>query len=160
MPSSTNISVREARVADAGAVIEVVRDSITRLCVADHHNETRLLGDWLENKTTENFGIWLANEDNYCVVAEAPSVCGVGLLHRSGEIRLLYVSPGTQRQGAGRALLERLESQALTWRLSHLHLCSTAVARPFYEASGYRDRCEIETWRGIVCYKYDKSIAL
>src|SRR4051812_5335014 len=158
MPPPAMISVREARPTDALPVTEVVRDSITRLCVADHRNEPNLLGAWLENKTAENFAAWLANTENHCVVAEGPAVCGVGLLHRSGEIRLLYVSPCRQRQGVGHALLKGLESQALTWGLIRLQLSSTAVARPFYEAEGYRDRHEFETWRGIVCYKYEKSI--
>jgi GNAT superfamily N-acetyltransferase len=158
MPSLIGIEVREARAADAGAAIEVVRDSITRLCVADHHNDSSLLGGWLENKTIDHFCAWLANPDNYCVVAEASSLCGVGLLHRSGDIRLLYVSPNTQRQGVGRALLHRLESQAHTWGLNRLQLSSTTVARAFYKSAGYRDRDERETWRGIVCYKYDRAL--
>jgi GNAT superfamily N-acetyltransferase len=158
MPSCVAFLVREARAADAGAVTEVVRDSITTLCVSDHRNEPSLLGGWLENKTVDHFQAWLANPDNYCVVAETTVICGVALLHRSGDIRLLYVSPRTQRIGAGRALLDRLETQARVWGLNRLQLSSTAVARPFYESAGYRDCGESETWRGIVCYKYDRSI--
>jgi len=158
MSSSATLSVREARATDAAAAIEVVRDSITNLCVADHRNEANLLTAWLENKTVENFRNWIGSSENYCVVVEAPVVCGVALLHRSGEIRLLYVSPTQQRQGVGRALLDRLETQARLWGLTRLHLSSTAAARPFYRSVGYREHDESGTWRGIVCYKYDRSI--
>jgi N-acetylglutamate synthase-like GNAT family acetyltransferase len=154
---SAHISVREARAEDAVAVIQIVRDSIMQLCVADHQNRPHLLSAWLENKTGENFVAWLNDPDNYCVVAAAGPLCGVGLLHRSGEIRLMYVSPLMQHRGVGRALLDRLESHAHTLGLTHLRLNSTASARSFYESAGYRDCNEPETWRGIVCYKYDKA---
>jgi GNAT superfamily N-acetyltransferase len=155
---AANISVREARAEDAIAAIEIVRDSITHLCVVDHHNSPHLLNAWLENKTPENFGIWLNNPENCVLVAEADSLCAVGLLHRSGEIRLLYVSPRMQRRGAGRALIDGIELQARTWGLTRLHLSSTANARPFYASAGYRDCNQAETWRGIVCYKYEKAL--
>jgi N-acetylglutamate synthase-like GNAT family acetyltransferase len=155
---TVRISVREARFDDAGEVIEVVRDSITRLCVVDHHNEPALLHAWLANKTPENFRLWLSNPENYCIVAEADAICGVGLLHQSGEIRLLYVSPKVQRRGVGGALLAQLESQAREMGLSRLRLTSTAAARCFYDSMGYRDCGESELWQGIVCYKYDRLI--
>ena len=100
----------------------------------------------------------MSNPENYTVIAEAGYVCGVGLLHQSGEIRLMYVSPQTQRRGVGRALLDGLEVHAQRLGLTRLYLSSTASARSFYEAAGYRDCNESETWRGIVCYKYDKAI--
>src|SRR5689334_5812773 len=117
MATASPITVREARPEDAVAVVEMVRDSITELCVEDHRNAPSLLDAWLENKTPENFRTWLSNPDNFCVVAADDCMCGVGLLHRSGEIRLLYVSPKRLRRGIGRELLKRLESQAHDWQL-------------------------------------------
>lgn len=160
MLTARNISVRDARAEDAAALVEMVRDSITQLCAADHHNAPHLLNAWLENKTADNFRVWVSNPDNYCVVAEGDFLCGVGLLHRSGEIRLMYVSPKMQRCGVGRALLNRLESQACDWGLVSLHLNSTSSARAFYESAGFRDCQESEAWRGIVCYKYEATIPI
>ncbi|HEU4654482.1 MAG TPA: GNAT family N-acetyltransferase [Steroidobacteraceae bacterium] len=101
-----------AEPADAEAAIHVIRDSITHLCGADHRNQSDLLAEWLENKTQENFCAWIANPDNYCVIAELGQLCGVGLLHRSGEQRLLYISPGAKGKGVGRVLLRQLEARA------------------------------------------------
>ncbi|HEU4604107.1 MAG TPA: GNAT family N-acetyltransferase [Steroidobacteraceae bacterium] len=147
-----------AEPADADAAIQVVRDSITRLCGADHRNQPDLLAGWLKNKTAEYFCTWISNPDNYCVVAEQGELCGVGLLHRMGEVRLLYVSPQMQGIGVGRALMHRLEEHARKLNLAKVQLSSTAAARAFYSAIGYRDLGETDSWRGILCYKFEKKL--
>jgi GNAT superfamily N-acetyltransferase len=132
------INVRPAEQRDAAAVVEVIRRSIQELCAADHHNDHETLNMWLANKTPENFLNWLANPDNFCVAAELNDhLSGVGLLHHSGEIRLCYLAPGAQGQGIGKAMHAKLEAVARDWGLSSLHLDSTAMACPFYEALGY-----------------------
>ena len=76
--------------------------------------------------------------DNFFVVAEASDrLLGVGLLHRSGEINLLYLAPNAQRQGMGKAIQLALEEKAQAWGLLELKLDSTALACPFYERLGY-----------------------
>lgn len=90
-----SIQVRPAEVADAVAAIATVRASISSLCTADHRDDHGTLSAWIGNKTAGNFGTWIANPDNFCVVAASgETIAGVGLLHRSGEIRLFYLAPG------------------------------------------------------------------
>src|SRR5262245_132660 len=123
------ISVRPAEQADADAAIDVVRQSITQLCIADHHNDEETLAAWLANKTPQNFAAWLSNTDNYCVVAEAGGrLAGVGVLHRRGEILLFYLAPGMQRRGIGKMIHDALERKAVQWQIVSLHLDSTALA--------------------------------
>src|ERR1700675_216886 len=99
------VAVRKAEPKDAEAAVEVLRRSITELCTLDHHGDADTLAKWLANKTRQNFLAWLTKEDNFCVVAEAnDQVLGVGLIHRSGEIRLCYLAPGAQGQGLGKAI--------------------------------------------------------
>jgi GNAT superfamily N-acetyltransferase len=132
-------TIRRAEPKDAAAAVDIVRGSITTLCRADHHDDAATLAMWLANKTVQNFLSWLANDDNFCIVAEAgDDVAGIGLLHRSGEVRLFYLASDMQRQGIGKAIHRALESQATTWGLEELSLDSTILARPFYEALGYR----------------------
>src|SRR5688572_562826 len=134
----TALSTRRARPEDAGAAVAVLRDSITKLCVADHGNDPTTLAHWLRNKTVEQFLAWIASAESHVVVAELDSiVCGVGSLHTGGEIRLCYVQPGLQGVGIGRALLAALEAQAKAWRIHTLRLKSTISARSFYEHCGY-----------------------
>jgi GNAT superfamily N-acetyltransferase len=128
---------RPATLQDAIAAIEVVRQSITVSCLPDHRNDRATLDRWLGNKTPDSFVKWISNPENFCAVEEVGDrVQGVGLLHESGELRLFYVAPGHERTGLGRTIHALLLSRARVWGLSKVHLESTSVARPFYEALG------------------------
>lgn len=77
-----SIQVRRAKITDSVAAIATVRASISRLCTADHQDDPATLSAWLGNKTADNFGTWIANPDNFCVVAvSGEAIAGVGLLH-------------------------------------------------------------------------------
>jgi len=154
------ITVREASPDDAGAVIDVVRESITLLCAIDHRNDPYTLAKWLENKTPQNFVSWLSNTANFCAVAHLNErLSGVGLLHRAGEIRLFFVAPDAQRQGVGKAVHASLESKAALWGLRVLHLQSTALARQFYEALDYQSSGAAKLRFGVLqCYPYEKML--
>lgn len=126
------VIVRAATPKDADIAVQVVRRSIAEHCTADHHNDAAILTKWLANKTPENFHSWIANPDNFCVVAEADSkLSGVGLVHRSGEIRLFYLAPGSQRRGIGKAIHAALEAQARAWGLRKLHLDKHLLGQVF-----------------------------
>jgi hypothetical protein len=55
-------------------------------------------------------------------------------------------------------LHEALERKARQWGLQRLGLGSTCNARAFYEAVGYVSTGELQRWRGILCYRYEKSL--
>ncbi len=154
------ILVRPAEPGDADAAIDVVRRSIGTLCVADHHNDEETLATWLANKTAQTFLGWLSNVDNFCVVVESNSrLLGVGVLHRRGEILLFYLAPGAQRQGIGKLIHAALEEKAEQWELTSLHLDSTALACPFYEALGYRPIGPAVRRFGVLrCFPYAKQL--
>lgn len=152
--------MRRAEPTDAQAAADVLRRSITELCVLDHQGDADTIAKWLANKRPQDFLSWLASSDNFCVVAEAETqVVGVGLLHRSGEIRLCYLAPGAQRKGIGKAIYRALEEQARTWGLTALRLESSVAARPFYEALGFRTAGTATPGFGIShCHPYDKRL--
>jgi GNAT superfamily N-acetyltransferase len=154
------ISVRPAEQRDADSAIDVVRRSISQLCVTDHCNDERTLATWLANKTPQNFLAWLADTDNFCVVAESSSrLVGVGVLHRRGEVLLFYLAPGVQRQGIGKMVHAALEEKAAQWGLASLHLDSTALACDFYRAMGYRSTGSALTRFGVLrCFPYAKQL--
>jgi GNAT superfamily N-acetyltransferase len=154
------IVVRCAVPADAAAAIDCVRRSIEQSCTADHHEDPPTLAVWLSNKTPANFIAWLDNPGNHCVIAECKGkLCGVGLLHLSGEVRLFYIDPAAQRRGAGRAIHAALEQQAHAWKLPRLHLDSTANARAFYEAMGYRRAGPARARTGVLqCFPCEKRL--
>jgi GNAT superfamily N-acetyltransferase len=152
--------VREARVEDAGAAVELVRASIEQLCIADHRNDPDTLARWLANKTPQSFRTWLANPENYCVVAtEGKELLGVGLLRRDGELVLFYLRPGTQRRGIGTSIYRVLEQQASNWGLRTLHLGSTLMAQSFYRAQGFRPTGPAQSVFGtLLAYPHEKTL--
>ena len=154
------IEVRQGTLNDVDAAVEVVRQSITQLCVEDHHNDEATVNTWLANKTAENFQIWITNRENFFAVAErGRRLSGVGLLHSSGEIRLFYVAPGVQRQGIGKAIHAALEDKAKCWGLQTLHLESTALACRFYETFGYHAMAVAKPRFGVLqAYRYKKTL--
>jgi len=154
------IAVRQAKPEDAESAVRIVRRSITELCAEDHQDDAKTLDYWLSNKTPAHFRSWLADQSNFCAVAEIDDeLAGVALLHRSGEIRLFYLAPGMQRRGAGKALHAALEERAKEWGLEKLHLNSTALARPFYEALGYQSTDVAKPHFGVLCCQpYEKIL--
>ncbi|HUX83214.1 MAG TPA: GNAT family N-acetyltransferase [Halothiobacillus sp.] len=152
--------IRLATPHDSVAAMDVVRRSIEFLCVVDHQIDPDTRARWLANKVPPMFETWIANSENFCVVAEVTgAVSGVGLLHRSGMLRLFYVAPDCQRRGLGRKIHEALEAQARTWGLDRLYLESTRQACAFYESVGYRsagaEKILFGTLRG---YPYEKFL--
>ena len=128
-----NVPVRRAVTTDAPAMAQVLRRSITELCVADHGNDPQRLGPWLENKTAAQVATWLAAPDNCCVVALLETgISGVGLVTAKGEITLCYVDPGARFRGVSAALLTALEHHARALGLAEVRLEATLTARRFY----------------------------
>ena len=132
------ITIRPAEPQDADAAVDVLRRSISELCVADHQHDPATLAGWLANKTTRNYLDWLTSSRNFCVVAEEHDrLLGVGMLGHKGTIHLLYLRPGAQRRGIGSAIYRAMEQQARAWGLQKLSLESTTAACAFYERMGF-----------------------
>ncbi len=153
-------STRVATLEDAESAVALLRASITELCVADHGNDVAILGEWLANKTVEQWQRWVADRTRCTLVAErGGALAGVGALTRGGAIELCYVRPGMQGRGVGVALLFALEAWAATWGLKYLSLNSTSSARTFYERNGYMTAREAATPCGILrCFPYAKQL--
>ena len=133
-----SIAIRQAVASDAQLACDIVRRSITELCVADHRNDQNTLDAWLENKTVAMFERLINAESKSCVVAlRNGQVCGFGHMNHSGEVGLLYVAPEARFLGASTLMLAWLEEQAARLRLPCVFLNSSLTAKRFYEARGY-----------------------
>jgi hypothetical protein len=56
------------------------------------------------------------------------------------EIRLLFVSPGSRRQGIGRALLEHVKSMVPPVFFTDIFVYSSIQAVGFYQGCGFKER--------------------
>ena len=92
--------------------------------------------DFIRRKNTlEQFGAELS--DYYTLVYESQGrLLGVGSLD-GHEIKRIYVLPGTQGQGVGRALMQALEAKGQRWGITELQLDASPSAVRFYEQLGY-----------------------
>jgi ribosomal protein S18 acetylase RimI-like enzyme len=134
------IEIRIAVAADAPTACEVLRRSITELCVADHSHDPEILGRWLASKTPEIVASWIARPDNSVLVAvEGDAILAVGSVTDGGEITLCHVSPDARFRGVSRALLSALETRAVEHGNTCCTLHSTLTARGFYRAWGYTE---------------------
>lgn len=133
-----NISIRIAEPGDAESACAALRRSILECCEVDHRHDDAILSAWLGNKNPQTVAAWFASPANFSLVATADSeMFGVGLLTRKGRIALCYVTPEARFTGAGKALLQGLEAQAVNWGLRTVHVNSTATAKDFYLRNGY-----------------------
>ena len=134
------VAIRDATSEDAVAACHVLRESISRLCVADHRNDPAILNAWLANKTPEIVAAWATQKGNSLLLAvEGDAVLAVGSVTDAGEITLNYVAPAARFRGVSRALLGALEARAIERGNKRCKLTSTETAHRFYQSAGYID---------------------
>jgi GNAT superfamily N-acetyltransferase len=134
------MEIRNALTEDSPTICQVLRRSIAELCVSDHGNNPKILGQWLSNKTPENIAAWIAQSNNsMLVVVEEDIILAVGCVTNDGEITLNYVAPEARFRGVSRALLSALETRATERGNTRCALTSNETARRFYLTAGYVD---------------------
>jgi len=131
--------IRLAIEADAGQGIKTLRRSISELCALDHRNDPQEIRDWLRNKTTAFWNLWVNNPTFDLYVADREGeIVGIGLISKTGEILLNYVCPDARFRGVSKALLSHMEANASSDGLLMCSLESTKTARQFYLSQGYK----------------------
>ena len=137
---TARVEIRDATPEDAVAACQVLRESISQLCVADHRNDPAILTAWLANKTPEIVAGWARQKGRSLLLAvEGDAVLAVGGVTNAGEITLNYVSPQARFRGVSRALLRALEARAAERGNDRCTLTSTETAHRFYRSAGYVD---------------------
>jgi GNAT superfamily N-acetyltransferase len=134
------VQIRDARLEDADQACDVLRRSISQLCVADHGNDPAILNAWLANKKPEIVAAWISRIGNSLLLAvESDAILAVGGVTDGGEITLNYVAPEARFRGISRAVLRALEARAVERGNRRCTLTSTATAHRFYRSAGYSD---------------------
>jgi GNAT superfamily N-acetyltransferase len=155
----SSLDIRIATTDDAEAACNILRRAIAECCILDHKNDAAILDAWLGNKTPAMVTSWFTSSTNFSLVAvEHGEVVGVALLTRAGKVALCYVLPEAQRRGAGKALLEALETQAVLWCIKALQLHSTATAEAFFAGLGYADSGKVRSPYGVETTHFWKQL--
>ena len=132
--------IRDATPEDAAAACEVMKRSISELCVADHHDDPTILNAWLSNKKPAIVAGWAGQPGNSLLLAtEGDAILAVGSVTDAGEITLNYVAPEARFRGVSRAVLKALETRAIERGNIRCTLTSTETAHRFYRSAGYID---------------------
>ena len=132
------MKIRPATPEDCFKVCEVLRRSITELCVDDHGGRDDILSPWLANKTPENVLQWITAPSQLTVIAEiGHDLAGVGQASVEGKILLNYVSPDFRFRGVSKSIMLTLEEGIRSNGCSVVELASTGTALSFYEGLGY-----------------------
>ena len=135
-----DVQIRDATPDDAKAACDVLRRSISELCVGDHGNDPAILAAWLRNKTPEIVAGWARQPGNSLLLAvEGQTTLAVGSVTDAGEITLNYVAPDARFRGVSRAMLRALEGRAAERGNLRCTLTSTETAHRFYRSRGYID---------------------
>ena len=130
--------IRAATVRDAGAICDVLRTSIIKLCKLDHGGDPEKLGAWLENKTVQNCESWITDaRTNFFVAERNGSLLGVASINHDGYVGLCYLLPEATGCGLGARLLSAAEDSVLALGVESIRLESTLAAKGFYEHMGY-----------------------
>ena len=152
--------VREARPEEAAEIAALLRASITDLCAADHRGDPAVIAAWTANKTPETVAGWIADPGQRVLVATREGrLAGVASVRPSGEVLLLYVAPDAAGAGFGTRLLAAGEAWLRGRGVAESRLTSTATARAFYRARGYRDGGPPVSWRGSAAWPMAKALA-
>ena len=124
------IIIRKGCDADGAEAINVVRRSISELCVVDHEGDAREVAGWLSNKTETSWEEWLMRGDATVLVGvKASEIIGVGMVDHDGEVLMNHDLPDARFSGVSKALLESLESVAVEVGSRECVLESTKTAK-------------------------------
>ena len=133
--SSGTIEVRAGKDPDLAAVARLHRASILSEC-GSHYTATQL-STWTKRLTLEAYRALVAPRKWYVATIDR-RICGFGIVDTNAAlINATYVAPERIGMGAGRVLVEAMQTLAVEHGLRRLSLVSTLNAVGFYEHLGF-----------------------
>jgi putative acetyltransferase len=127
--------IRTADDADADALADLHRTSITQLC--QEHYSSEQISAWTAPLRPELYRALMGRVE-VSVFEEQGRLLGLGISDAGDAlINAIYVHPDATRRNVGRALLMHLETAILERGLNDVRLNATLNAVGFYERMGY-----------------------
>jgi len=129
------VTIRPYTPKDAGTTIAIFLRAIKEVASRDYTPEQ--IEVWAQ---VENPDAWAAARSNRPTwIAEVDGrPAGFADLRADGCLDMMFVLPEFQGAGVASRLLERVEAEAHTKGLEHIHTEASKTARPFFERRGFR----------------------
>jgi len=158
MDASLHIS--RATPADAGIISRIIERSIRVGCAIDHRNHPLVVEAWVRRNNLEQVQTWLSDPLFYLnLVQLQDKPIGVAMATVQGRVAFCYVQPEWFRRGAGRALVQDLETWLATRGFSHIDLDSTRTSEAFFQRLGYGHGAAPFTASGLTVIPMDRQLA-
>ena len=122
--------------ADAADTLAIFIDAVTVTAAAHYSVEQVLAWARPEKRDLAEWHVSMAGRESF-VALVAGRVAGFSDLGERGHIDMLFVHPGFQRRGVGRALLGEAERRARHAHETKLTADVSVSARPLFEACGF-----------------------
>ena len=154
------LKIRSAVAGELEQLREVRNLSAQAGCHAVYSSEQLLA--WLKRPLPEKLLLLVNN--GFVLVAEVQqAIVGYAALDpKSNEVEAVFVLPSFAGRGIGQALLNALESRALSLNIKNLHLSASLNAVSFYRAAGYisstRAEFPLEHGLALECENMAKSL--
>jgi putative acetyltransferase len=133
--------IRRAKPGEASELLRLHADTIRRVNSKDYDEDQLTL--WLSVQSLDRMEAAISDGLALVCINDRKRILGFSV-RRGAEIRGLYVAADCQAQGIGKAILARLEEEALAEGVGELTAESTTTALPFYSGQGY-----LETGRAL-----------
>jgi GNAT superfamily N-acetyltransferase len=128
------ITIRKANREDAVRALDIRRMAILHQCKGHYPNNALEL--WAKAEPSERF--LCVVEERFYLAIQDDRIIGTGMIDtNTGAIDAVFVDPEQIGKGAGRIIVNFLESIARKHELQLIKLESTLNAAPFYRACGF-----------------------
>ena len=124
------LTIRFAAPSAAAAAAALLRDSIRRLCTADHGDDPDVAAAWCANKTPDHVARWIADPGHSC--SSPSSTAGCSASPTAGKVLLNYVAPDARFSGAvaGSSVTVQLRGRPVEPEISASRPRTTGTGRP------------------------------
>lgn len=130
------IEVRPFRIDDLAAMLEVRRDSIVNVASRDYPQTQ--IAEWAGRLSTYEKQLERFAKSLTWVAATDEKIVGYSNLEADGHLDTMFVHSGFLRRGVATALLQAVESAALSSGLPRLYSEVSFTARPFFQKNVFR----------------------
>ena len=130
------MKIREAKVDDALAIMQLHGRSIMELCREDYTQEQ--LEGWVKSHGLEKYQKRLEIHRSFVAEMDGEIIGYVRWNPATNELCSIFVDPNHARQGIGTKLMKVAYEDILSAGVTELWLDATLTAVPFYEAEGWK----------------------